>query len=1544
MIKAFSRFRHFSLQQALFTLVLVQIVGSVSLVWYLCYRAGEKAITDLADDLMIEVGEKVEQHLDAYLQTAQRVNATNQAIIQSQVINSQDFENLGQYFWQQLQTYHFTYVNYGNAKREFIGSGYFKGQVEIAEVKQPQLTTIYSYKVSPTGDRVSPPTVSQEPNPNDQAWYQQAIVAGKPIWSSVYNWAGLPQEIAISASAPVYDSDHRFLGVVGIDLSLSGISAFLRDLKIGQSGKVLIVEKSGLLIASSTSENPYKMLNGTAKQISLAEIQDPLIHGALGTIEQALNALNHAQKDANTQAISEVIPEIKNSNIFIQALPYQDSYGLDWRILILVPQSDFIAEIEASRNRTLLLCGLTLIIATFLGVFTAKQITKPIAALNRSSQLIAQGKWQDLLPENTLIKEFNSLYRSFNQMTEQIQQSHQRLNRTLQDLHESHHRLEKFLEGIPLGIYIFDAQGQPYYANQQARMITEKPEMPKVVIPKLSEVFQVYLAGTNDLYPHQHLPIVRALQGEFSRVDDMEIHFCDRTIALEVWGTPIYNEARDIEYAIVAFQDISDRKQTEASLRESEQRYASLAAAAPVGIYRTDALGNCIYVNDLWCEIAGLTPEMALGSSWQQSLHPDYRDRVTQKWLQAVKTSGPFQLEYQFQRQDGLTTWVYGQAIPERNTQGQVIGYVGTITDINDRKQTEIALQNLIEGTAATTGQNFFSALVQHIAQALNVAYAAVSEKVGDKVQILALWGDQKLYPPFCYTILAVPCQRTLQMGRFYSECSLQQLFPENLDLVDMGAESYFGIALRNSQGHVIGTLCILDRQPIQVLDQAESLLSVFAARAAAELERQQANAALEELNQALEAKVAERTAALQDREVALYQANQKMEAIFAAFPDLLFHLKPDGTIEDYKARMSEHLYTTPEHFIGRKVQEVLPPDVGHQIQQAIDRALVSKTVVSVEYSLPMSTQENFYEARIFALDNGDLIAVARDITDRKHTEQELIRAKEAAEAAALAKSNFLATMSHEIRTPMNGVIGMLSLLQGTSLTPEQRSQIHIAQSSAESLLTLINDILDFSKVDADKLELEAIEFNLSQHLEDFADAMALRIQQKGLEFILDLRNLSPANENPAASNAPLASIASSVVKGDPGRLRQILTNLVSNAVKFTQAGEILLQCGLTPQGEDLWFTAVVKDTGIGIPPDQIPTLFDAFTQVDASVTRKYGGTGLGLAIVHKLCELMEGHVTVKSELGQGSSFEFTVKLQPSDQPSPALPSVDLAGFRVLVVEDNATNLEILQDQLQRWGAQVLTAQDGSEALALCETYLQQNINPLFDLALVDMEILEVSHVRIAEYLQLQRIPFVMMTLMGAHLQAFANVGFQAYLTKPITPLDLLGVLRPLCTPGVRPEKRHQAVVPAQTFASLPSSAPYDWPEKTRILLVEDNPVNQTVARGLLNKLGLSVDLAANGKEALEKLAQASGDHPYTLILMDCQMPEMDGYEASRQIRQGKVGERNQPILIVAMTAHAMKGDREKCLEAGMDDYLPKPIKLQALAEMLAKWLSRSTP
>ena len=904
-------------------------------------------------------------------------------------------------------------------------------------------------------------------------------------------------------------------------------------------------------------------------------------------------------------------------------------------------------------------------------------------------------------------------------------------------IRDNENRLNRFLEAVPAGIFILTADGTPFYANDEAKRV-----LGDGILPENGDRFvmnQAYVQGTDIPYPIEHVPAMRALKGERSTISDIEVWTPDAVVPLIVTGTPIHDAEGALRYAMAVFVDISEQKQAEQRLAESEERFRQIIENAGDVIFRTDANGNFTYVNPAGLRMFGYDATEVVGRHFTLFIAPEDQSRIVRHYFrQGIQKTKSSYLEFNAKKKDGELI-ILGQSVELFLEKGTVTGFLAIARNITAAKMVEEEI---------TRRQ-----------QQLDTVITTVDE----------------------------------------------------------------GITLSDENGR----------------------FEIF-------------NAKMEELTG--------------------YTKAEANEAEFTA------RLYPDP--KDRQKAMDRLNEVEDQGFI-RDVETTV------------------RTKTGEERTLLISTRIVYVKERVMYL------SAYRDITARKRWEEELRTAKESAESATVAKSQFLATMSHEIRTPMNGVIGMTDLLLQTDLTPEQKEYTEIIRTSGETLLTLINDILDFSKIESGKLEMERRPVDLQNLVEETLDLVSLRAVEKGL----DLLYLIDASVPP-------------YVMGDPVRLRQVLLNLVNNAVKFTEQGEVFLSVTeVERNGAESLVRFTVKDTGIGIPAEKTDRLFSVFTQMDASTTRKYGGTGLGLAITKRLVTLMNGEITVESVEGKGSSFHVTIPLPTTAQPEShpkkfirgAVP--ELEGKRVLLVDDNRTNLDILSIQCTQWGMLPRATTSPREAVRWITA------GDPFDIAIVDYHMPETSGVDLARSIRSlrteQALPVVLFSSSGrSEFSETENALFAAVILKPMKQAHLYATMIDVLAGTGRHERDRRSAASRQS-ALLAEQVPL------RILVAEDNLINQKLALRLLQQLGYSADIAATGKEAVAKVKK----NVYEILFMDIHMPEMDGLEATRMI----VNSIDAPMRprIIAMTADAMSGDREKCLNAGMDDYISKPVRLDSLHDIL---------
>ncbi len=695
--------------------------------------------------------------------------------------------------------------------------------------------------------------------------------------------------------------------------------------------------------------------------------------------------------------------------------------------------------------------------------------------------------------------------------------------------------------------------------------------------------------------------------------------------------------------------------------------------------------------------------------------------------------------------------------------------------------------------------------------------------------------------------------------------------------------------------------------------------------------------------------------------EEALKESRQQTMDIINFLPDATLAIDTSGKVIIWNRAIEEMTGVKSADMIGQGNYEYAIPFYGQRRPILIDLVFFPDEITEKKYNFVQKEKDLLHaetnelvlrgERRYLFCTAAPLynikgeimgaIESIRDITARKQGEEELKKykehlesqveertielqhAKEAAEAATKSKSEFLANMSHEIRTPMNGIIGMTGLLLDTGLSEEQRNYAEMLRTSGELLLGVIDDILDFSKIEAGKLEIETIEFDLMSTLEETAKFLALRAREKGLELVC---RIDPG--------------VHTFLIGDPGRLRQILVNLIGNAIKFTPAGEVVVEAATEYETDgQVAVRFNIRDTGIGIAKDKISPLFNSFQQVDASTSRKFGGSGLGLAISRRLVELMNGRIGVESIEGQGSNFWFTAVF---DKGSPRgrskmSPFADISGVRVLAVDDNAVNRIVIAEQMRAWGVRHAEAEDGVKAMEMLHAAHAEN-DP-FRIVITDMHMPGMDGEALAKGIKadpaLRDTLLIMLASNGVRgdSKRLASLGFAAYFTKPVRMVQLHDCIATILSGSSLHEKAwgEPTIITSHRLREIVR-------RNARILLVEDNKVNKMVAVGILGKLGFSAETADNGRQAIEMLEAAS----YDIVFMDVQMPVMDGYQATMAIRGGKTKAADPKVPIIAMTAHAMKGDREKCLQWGMDDYISKPISPRKLAKVLEKWLPKA--
>jgi two-component system sensor histidine kinase/response regulator len=931
--------------------------------------------------------------------------------------------------------------------------------------------------------------------------------------------------------------------------------------------------------------------------------------------------------------------------------------------------------------------------------------------------------------------------------------------------------------------------------------------------------------------------------------------------------------------------DITHRKLAEENLRESEQRWRGLTEALPQLVWSATPDGACDYFSTQWTDYTGVPESDLLGWRWLATLHPDDRESTQRLWTDSVEGRGPYDVEYRVRRSDGVYRWFKTRGTPIRNSDGDIAKWFGTCTDITDLRQTEEALRASEERFRGT----FENAAVGIAHRDATGHFLRVNEK------LCAIVG--------------------------YSREELLQKTVRDITHPDDLADSIDAFtALWQGKSPTLG----LEKRYVRK-DGSHVWGELFAS-----LQREAGG------KPAYDISIINDISERKRLEEELRASEERRRLILDNAHDAFIAMSADGLITEWNRHAEITFGWSRAEAIGRVLSEtIIPPKFREAHNRGLARFLataegpVLNRVLEVP-ALHRDGSEFPAEISIAPVRVGEhylFAAFIRDVTQRKQADEEVRRAKEAAEAANRAKDEFLANVSHEIRTPMNAILGMTDLALETVITEDQRHYLTTVKSAADALLGIINDILDFAKIEAGRLELDPADFSLASVLGTSLRALAVRAHRKGLELVCQ----------------QLPSVPDALI-GDAGRLRQVLINLVGNAIKFTDCGEVVVlveNAGApAPEGEAILRFAVT-DTGVGIPPEKQAKIFRAFEQEDTSTTRKYGGTGLGLTIASRLVALMGGAISVDSVPGHGSTFAFTARfgLQPHPRETAAAsPPVALRGLPVLIVDDNATNRHILAEWLRAYSMEPMAAGDGATALAaLWQGVAQGRPYPLvlLDGCMPDIDGLALAD-KIRQQAELSATRLILLTSgdRPGDWDRARQLGISATLLKPLQAAELMETI--LRVMGHQGDPEGLLVQPPVVRPPIPEGL---VGVTLRILAAEDNDFNRDLLEHMLGRLGLSAAMAVNGREALALLER----EPFDLLLLDIHMPELDGFQVIGAIRE-RERTTGGHLPVIAMTARSRKEDRERCMQAGVDECLTKPFTATDLWAALDRVLRTHPP
>ncbi|MBK1990594.1 PAS domain S-box protein [Sphaerospermopsis aphanizomenoides BCCUSP55] len=1254
------------------TLVIVpfvlQTVGVVALVGYLSYRSGEVAVEKLADKLMDQTVQRISDRLDTSLQTQQQVVAVNHQAYQQGFLDINNNEQLQNHFWQQMNlSPSLGSVYFINEQEEQVSYRRLLSQEMITEVEQLtgkrlKMGTLYLAKVrQPQPKKRNYYLLDEQGQPRELfhtlavdnskiAWFPDAKAAKKQTWTSIFVYRAFPT-LAINAIAPVYDTSGKFQGVFGSTTSLSDISAFLKQLKFSPRGQVFIMERSGNLVATSTPELPLiKHEQKPPTRLLATHSQDTWTKAVAVKLQQQYSNLQQINTSRHFQV------GLRGETLFAQVQPYKDKYGLDWLLVTVIPASDFMGEIQSNTNLTIILCGLTLFVATGVGILTAGWITKPITQLSQASQALAEGKWQKPLSENAAIAELQVLAQSFNCMGEQL----------LTAFQKSEERFAKVFRTCPDPITIVNLTDGSYLAvNDQFLTLTGYTDE-EVIGHTVDELnLMVHSQQAQEIY---HL-----LQNQQTTQNyEMELLTKSGEIKTGLLSSELIELDGQI-FVISVFQDISDlykelrlRQQAESELRESNHFIQQVTDYSPQILYILNPLSwTNLYVNRQSIEILGYTPEEFMQGGAQfflAILHPDdlplmYRNMNHWK---IARDDEILTTEYRMRRKNGSWCWLRSRDVVfARDENNQVIKILGTAQDISESKQIEAALEKELIRTKTLFNTSF------------------------DGIVVLDHQGN------------VLDCNLSFAKMLGYGLEEVKTLHITDWDAKWTPAEINQGIEEFNFEKRVLfetrhrrqdGSICDVEISANSVNWDGEIVQFCIC------------------------------------RDIT--QRKQTEAALKKAHHQIAFHIEntPLATIIWDDKFQLQQWSKQAEKIFGWKAEEVLHKnmlDWQFIFEEDLDKVQLAAQKLLSEESRSVCHNRNYRQDgsvihcqwfnSVLIDEFGNLISIlsfVQDVSDRIRFELELQQAKEAAEAANRAKTSFLANMSHELRTPLNAILGFAQLLNWDStLLPEHQEQVKIILNSGAHLLQLINELLELSKIEAGMLTLEQQDIDLLELLDSLNSMFSQQVQNKKLQMHQEILPEVPH-----------------YITVDGKKLQQVLINVIGNAIKFTQQGSIYLSVSLANQSINshyefknrAYLQFQVIDTGVGITPQDLEIIFDAFTQAPANGQSIPEGTGLGLTISRRLVQLMGGEIKVKSTLGQGSTFQFIIPVlvvtKPNVKPHNRTQKViglapNQPNYRILVVDDQVVNRLLLVKLLGKLKLEVREAVNGEEAISIWQEW-----------------------------------------------------------------------------------------------------------------------------------------------------------------------------------------------------------------------------------------------